>query len=242
MKPKKNSGFTLLEMAIVIVLIGFASAAVIKGNDVVQTARKQAVHTEVKNVKNAYEAFKKKYKALPGDLPNAQTRLATCTGTCGNGNGDQFIGTANTPFTAAYTASAPDQEYSYFWEHLNKAGFRDEAIAPSPDAGGFLMLRAMNQDLCYAAGQPAKLQGVWLVWQAQAYVAADTAPIISPRDAMLIDRKYDDGRPGWGNIRAGGAANFLTNNDGCKTDPDTYVLGNDRTCYMLFNISDNPTL
>lgn len=243
MKHQKQSGFTLIEIAIVIVLVGLASAAVIKGNDMVQTVRKQAVHTEVKNTKTAFEAFKKKYNALPGDLVDAQNRLANCTGAeCGNGDGDQYIGTPNSPFTSAYTASARDQEYSYFWQHLNKAGLRDEATAPSPDSGGFLMLRAMNQDLCYAAGQPAKLQGVWLVWQAQAYVAADSAPIISPRDAMLIDRKYDDGKPGWGNIRAGGGANFLTNNDGCKTDPDTYVSSDDRTCYMLFNISDNPTL
>jgi prepilin-type N-terminal cleavage/methylation domain-containing protein len=242
MKPKQNSGFTLVELAIVLVIIGLMSAAVVKGNDMVQTVRKQAIHTEIKNVKTAYEAFKKKYKALPGDLVGAQTRLANCTGTCANGDGDQFIGTANTPFTANYTASASDQEYSYFWEHLSKAGYRDEATAPSPDAGGFLMVRAMNQDLCYAAGQPAKLQGVWLVWQELAYVAANTAPVISPREAMLIDRKYDDGKPGWGNIRAGGGANFLTNNDGCKIDPNTYVAGNDKTCYMLFNISDNPTL
>lgn len=236
------SGFTLVELAIVLVLIGLGSAAVMKGTEMVKSSRKQAIHTQVKAISTAYEKFKNKYKALPGDMVDAVTRLSNCTGNCANGNGDTFVGTPNTPLTAAYTGAGSDLEYLYIWEHLNKAGFYGSPTNPVIDAGGVLMLRAVNQDLCYAAGQPAKLQGVWLIWQNQAYVAADTSPVISPRDAMAIDRKYDDGKPGWGNIRAGGAANFLANNDGCKTDPDTYTTSDAQTCYMLFRVSDSPTL
>jgi prepilin-type N-terminal cleavage/methylation domain-containing protein len=242
MKTKRNSGFSLVELAIVLMVVGMMSAAVVKGTDMVQTTRKQAVQTEVKNIKTAYESFKKKYKALPGDLIDAQTRLATCSGNCGNGDGNSFIGTANTALTSSYTGAGADLEYRYFWQHLNKAGYIESDLAPEMGAGGVLMIRAVNQDLCYAAGQPAKLQGVWLIWQQQPYVAANTAPVVSPRDAMIMDRKYDDGRPGWGNIRAAGGANFLANNDGCKTDPNTYVPSDDKTCYMMFNISDSPTL
>ncbi len=237
-----NKGFTLVEIAIVVILVGLAAAAVVKGTDMVQTVRKQALQTEIKSTKTAFEAFKKKYNALPGDMLNATARFQNCSGTCVNGNGDTFIGTPNSPISGAYALGGTDGEYQQFWEHLHKAGLRQTALAPVPKAGGTLMVRSINQDLCYAAGQPAKLQGIWLVWQLQPYIAADTSPVISPREAMLIDRKYDDGKPGWGNVRSAGAANFLANNDGCKTDPDTYVSSDNKTCYMMFRLSDSPTL
>lgn len=241
---RSNKGFTLVEMAIVVVLVGLAATAVVKGSDMVQAVRKQALQTEIKTTKNAFEAFKKKYNALPGDMLTATTRLQNCSGNCENGNGDTFIGTPNAPITSAYNLGGgnTDREYQQFWQHLNKAGLRENPSAPTPKAGGVLMVRSINQDLCYAAGQPAKLQGIWLVWQTQAYVAADTSPVISPREAMLIDRKYDDGKPGWGNIRSAGAANFLANNDGCKVDPNSYVSSDNKTCYMMFRLSDSPTL
>jgi prepilin-type N-terminal cleavage/methylation domain-containing protein len=239
---RKNKGFTLVEIAIVVVLVGLALGAVVKGTDMLQSVRKQALQTEIKTTKNAFDAFKKKYNALPGDMLIATTRLQNCSGACINGNGDTFIGTPNAPITSSYALGGTDGEYQQFWQHLNKAGLRENPNPPAPKAGGSLMVRSINQDLCYAAGQPAKLQGIWLVWQNQPYVAADTSPVISPRDAMIMDRKYDDGKPAWGNIRAAGAANFLANNDGCKTDPNTYVSSDNKTCYMMFRLSDSPTL
>jgi len=108
-------GFTLLEIAIVLVIIGVLFAGILKGNELIVSARVLDVATQQEQVRTAYLAFFDRFRSLPGDYPFATNTIPGVTGCGGNGNGNGRIeGTASNP---------PSIEYILAWEHLSKAGF-----------------------------------------------------------------------------------------------------------------------
>ncbi|MCE2927483.1 MAG: prepilin-type N-terminal cleavage/methylation domain-containing protein [Rickettsiales bacterium] len=65
-----NRGFTLVEMAIVIVLIGLLLSGVLVGRDLIEAAQIRRVVGEVEKINTAIYTFKNKFNALPGDIPS----------------------------------------------------------------------------------------------------------------------------------------------------------------------------
>ena len=89
-------GFTLIELAIVILVAGLLLAAVLKGGSVIRGARIQDVITIAQDLSAAVNNFKQRYHMLPGDFPiNAVTpEITGITAAClstgaqkGDGNG-----------------------------------------------------------------------------------------------------------------------------------------------------------
>jgi prepilin-type N-terminal cleavage/methylation domain-containing protein len=111
----KQRGFTLIEIAIVLVIIGLLLGGVLKGQELITSARVRNLISQQDGVKAAYFGFLDRYRALPGDYTAATTTISgVAAGACaGNGNGDGQIG----PTTAA------PYEATLAWEHLSKAGF-----------------------------------------------------------------------------------------------------------------------
>ena len=111
---KQQSGFTLIEIAIVLVIIGLLLGGVLKGQELITAARVRNLISNQDGIKAAYFGFLDRFRALPGDYTAATTNIANvvATAACGNGNGDGDgrIETAN-------------QESVLAWEHLSKAGF-----------------------------------------------------------------------------------------------------------------------
>ena len=83
---RKQSGFTLIEIAIVLVIIGLLLGGVLKGQELINSAKVKNLATDFKNVPVFVYGYQDKYKALPGDDKLAQTHVGT-TATNGNGNG-----------------------------------------------------------------------------------------------------------------------------------------------------------
>jgi prepilin-type N-terminal cleavage/methylation domain-containing protein len=107
---RKQSGFTLIEIAIVLVIIGLLLGGVLKGQELITSARVRNLSTHQDGVKAAYFGFLDRYRALPGDYSGAVVNIPNCNGgvPCQNGdNNGQILG--------AESVSA--------WEHLSKAGF-----------------------------------------------------------------------------------------------------------------------
>ncbi len=102
---RKQSGFTLIEIAIVLVIIGLLLGGVLKGQELITSARVRNLVSLQDGVKAAFFGFQDRFKALPGDYLVATTHI---NGATQNGNGDGQI--AGTEAIAA-------------WEHLSKAGF-----------------------------------------------------------------------------------------------------------------------
>src|ERR1700704_2678945 len=96
---RKQSGFTLIEIAIVLVIIGLLLGGVLKGQELITGARVRNLISQQDGVKAAYFGFLDRFRALPGDYSTATTTItgvSTTSGcgvaaTPGNGNGNGQI-------------------------------------------------------------------------------------------------------------------------------------------------------
>ena len=87
----KQSGFTLVEIAIVLVIIGLLLAGVLKGQELIENSKIKSIVNDMKAVQAAYNGYLDRYKAIPGDetLATAAARGwgASAAGGGGNANG-----------------------------------------------------------------------------------------------------------------------------------------------------------
>ncbi len=87
---RAQAGFTLVELAIVMIIIGLLIAGVLKGQALITNAKVTAQVAQFKAVDAATSTFKDMYSALPGDIALATTRLPNCAA-CTNGDGNGVI-------------------------------------------------------------------------------------------------------------------------------------------------------
>ena len=107
---QKQSGFTLIEISIVLVIIGLILGGALKGQELIQSAKVRSSINQIDGVKAAYYAFQDRYRALPGDYIKASVNLPNPPGSIAivNGDSDGIIDTA---------------ERTQVWAQLGIAGF-----------------------------------------------------------------------------------------------------------------------
>lgn len=111
---KKQSGFTLIELAIVLVIIGWLLGGVLKGQELINSAKVKNMATDFKNVQVYIYGYQDKFKALPGDDGQVATHLKGATvaktGTVSNGviQGD-------------WDSETGTDESVLFWQHVRLA-------------------------------------------------------------------------------------------------------------------------
>jgi len=182
----KQSGFTLVEIAIVLVIIGLLLGGILKGQEMIVSSQVRNLITQGDGVTAAVFAFRDRYEALPGDFNAATTNIPNCVAPCGNGNGNGVFN--------------DDAERGNAWSHLGLAGFLNgsfngggaandwtcnTATCPTNTFNGALLLTTSNQ----ASG--AAVEGLEL-WSGQ------NVPITVISE---IDTKIDDGQPDLGTFR-----------------------------------------
>ena len=120
---RNQQGFTLVEIAIVLVIIGLLLGGILKGQEMITQAKIKNVVADFSGVSAAYYGYQDRYRAIPGDDPNAQTRWATvpaAISTAASGNG-VVAGTYNNACPTVAVAATP--ETCLWWDELRRAGF-----------------------------------------------------------------------------------------------------------------------
>lgn len=89
-----EAGFTLVEIAIVLVIIGLLLGGVLKGQQLIENSKRKALANTARALSVAIYAYQDNYKAYPGDDAKAKINLPGASGGCvaadlvnGNGNG-----------------------------------------------------------------------------------------------------------------------------------------------------------
>jgi prepilin-type N-terminal cleavage/methylation domain-containing protein len=112
---RKTQGFTLVEIAIVLVIIGLLLGGILKGQEMITQAKIKNVMADFSGVSAAYHGYQDRYRAIPGDDPNAAGRWTTPTAAVkGDGNG---------VVTGTYNSQTATDESRTWWDHLRRAGF-----------------------------------------------------------------------------------------------------------------------
>jgi prepilin-type N-terminal cleavage/methylation domain-containing protein len=110
MMKRKQPGFTLIEIAIVLVIIGLLLGGVLKGQELINSAKVKNLAGDFRNIPVFLYGYQDKYKALPGDDASAITHVTASN----NGDGNGVIdGKWN---------DVSDSETFNFWQHIRLAG------------------------------------------------------------------------------------------------------------------------
>ncbi len=181
-------GFTLVEIAIVLVVIGLLLGAILKGQELIENSRVKNAVNEVNGIKAAHNAYLDRFKRLPGD----DGPIATLTGRGGNWTGVTAAGNNNgvIAIAAGQTFNGGGEGGAYF-QHLRASGYLTgdhtiTGVAALPrNAFGGLTGVTNAAVLGYA--------------QATLMVCQGSVP---GKAAAAIDTQTDDGRPNSGNVRA----------------------------------------
>ncbi len=211
---RSEQGFTLVELAIVMIIIGLLIGGILKGQELIANARIASTVAQVKGIDAATTTFRDKYAAMPGDMSTASTRLPpSCAGAaCANGDGDTRV--EETPLTL------PTTEGRDFFPHLAAAdllggitldgsgGWGDRYPGASV-TGGFWPGYHVGGALGNNANAPAG-HYLSLVLVANAAPTATTTAL-TPNQAQRIDTKLDDGVSDSGSVFGSVAACEGTN-------------------------------
>jgi len=185
-----QKGFTLVEIAIVLVIIGLLLGGILKGQEMITQAKIKNVVADFSGISAAYYGYQDRYRAIPGDDPNAGTRWSGA----GAGNGDGVVtgtynGTCPTTVVASTTTASTTAESCLWWDDLRRSGF----VAGN---GGKQPFNAVTGLLGVQTGDGAG--GAALGGFGGLIVCSANLP---DKIATAVDTQMDDGVPNTGTVR-----------------------------------------
>src|SRR5665213_1974652 len=157
-------GFTLVEMAIVLVVIGLLVGAIFVGRDLIHAAELRSVVSDIEKFKSAVNTFKLKFNGIPGDMTDATTywgvdpngcpntaantvpKIATCDGV---GNGRIVYGAPVTYWCETFR----------FWQQLANAGLIPGSYSGASSGGGGTIDCSAARALLGVSIPPSKISG-----------------------------------------------------------------------------------
>ncbi len=203
---RNQSGFTLIEIAIVLVIIGLLLGGVLKGQELINSAKVKNLATDFRNIPVFIYGYQDKFKSLPGDDPTiggTNTHLAGGTACvagakCIPGNGliDGFWNDYGT-----------GSETYMFWQHVRLAGLTSgpTAIPATPGAGdGFRPINAAGGEIGIQSGTTVAANVAIFADAAKTLPIRGTYIICSPnilgKFAKQLDTQLDDGNTAGGSM------------------------------------------
>lgn len=190
---KQQTGFTLIELAIVLVIIGLLLGGVLKGQELINSAKAKNIAADLKNVQIFIYGYQDKFRAIPGDDANVATHV----------NGGTLATTPaatlnNAQINGAWDSVTPTDESFLFWQHVRLAGFatgptatNDAAYLPRNAESGRLGVQSLNNGFVTIV-DPIPMTGLYVVCTEN----------ITGRLVKQIDTNLDDGNTATGSLRA----------------------------------------
>ena len=209
MTQPKQKGFTLVEIAVVLVIIGLLLGAILQGQALIQSARVNNLADQKAGIQAAYYGFIDRYGAVPGDMDagRASDAIGETIALGGDGNG---------------RLAAPGENWAELngvWEQLSKAGFISGRYSGAPSDG-----EPENSD---HAPENA-FNGLVILSRHGGYLDDDDSTPdrllyhfgrnVPASIARELDVKLDNGRPGSGSIRSSASgAGVWQGDEDCTT-------------------------
>lgn len=261
---KTQKGFTLVELAIVMTIIGLLIGGILKGQELMQNARVTATIAQVRSYEAATTTFRDTYASMPGDMLSASARIPNCTVACDPlpaSGGNSILGpygwmsapaTVQAITIANTTQTNERAEATLYWTHMLLADLisgvstRPLTAAVAPAWGETHPAARINGGFVPGWGDGSALPGstattgpsglILTLLQSPTSVLDNAAggKPLTATRAAQIDRKMDDGVSTSGFVQAFGLP------ASCSADVggvDTYVEnapGND--CGLVFRI------
>ncbi|MFA7269713.1 MAG: prepilin-type N-terminal cleavage/methylation domain-containing protein [Sterolibacterium sp.] len=223
---RKQSGFTLIEIAIVLVIIGLLLGGVLKGQELINSAKVKNFAQDFKTVPLYIYGYQDKYKALPGDDANAAVHLASAVQSSGVTLLTPTAATlGNGTLNGVYNSTSNTDETVAFWQQVRLAG-----LAAGPT--GFTAASLASDLPINADGGQIGIQSVPPIkGMTGSYFVCSEG--IQGKFALQLDTTMDDGNPATGSMRVAVAVkpwttalDFVTLPGGANpiVDGNTYVV------------------
>lgn len=204
----QQSGFTLVEIAIVLVIIGLLLGGVLKVQELIAQAKIKNVANDLNGLSAAVYGYQDRYKRFPGDDDGAAARWTSPAAVSGDGNAQ--VGASGVK--AILDCSTSAVENCQFWQHLRLAGFiggdASTRLSPQNAVGGILQVQ--NGALGFSG-----------------LVMCSTN--LPGKTANAIDAQFDDGKPGTGQVRGTNAPAALDT----KLADDAAYVDDGSTVYVV---------
>ena len=238
---RNSSGFTLIELAVVLIIIGLLTGGVFTGQSMLQNARLASIGTGIERFRQATGSFQSQYQQLPGDFtgavaiwstdascPNTSYNSVAKILTC-NGTGDGTI--------AGY-------ERFRYWQHLSNAQLIDGSYSGTADASANGVAGVNVPELAIKNSEVlisylGTTNGDTALFDDQyghAFILAGSGniPLLTVEEAKNMDKKYDDGMAATGTIKT--YKYSLGVHECIKSDNSDYNATNTSfLCQLIFN-------
>jgi len=189
----KQTGFTLVEIAIVLVIIGLLLGGILKGQEMITQAKIKNVVNDFNGITAAVNSYQDRYRSLPGDDLNAAGRWSGALS--GDGNGQFCTGACpSTPaspdvYNNSVTTTAAAPEVNKFWWHLRLAGFVGGSTAAGAGSSATQPANAANGIMGVQTGGMGFTSNI---------VCSSNLP---DKIAIAVDTQMDDGTATTGQVR-----------------------------------------
>jgi prepilin-type N-terminal cleavage/methylation domain-containing protein len=188
-----QKGFTLVEIAIVLVIIGLLLGGILKGQEMITQAKIKNVIADFSGISAAYHGYVDRYRFIPGDDPCAGAPSASCSATAARWAGASGSGDGNGQVAGKYNSGTPANESRLWWEHLRLAGFVAGTGTNQP-------FNAVTGMLGVQTGDAAGPVGPALGGFSSLIICSANLP---DKIAIATDTQMDDGVPNTGTVRGG---------------------------------------
>lgn len=196
---RPQRGFTLVEIAIVLVVIGLLLGGVLKGQELIASSRVRNLADQQAGIQAAYYGFQDRYRSVPGDMDQtaANNAIGATINTGGDANG-QLV----SPSGSLDNGNSVWSELNGVWEHLSKSGFikgnydgTNTTSAPGSDDGP---ANVFNGQLILARDNQYQDTGSGTLPNRLVLHMGQFVPVGIARE---LDVKLDDGAPRTGSLR-----------------------------------------